>query len=189
MCNWLSRSVSEILWHVAGTLSKRATNKCFSCGMLYSSLPSGQPGGPTIGSATNQPTNQPTTTTSNCFPYSMLNSSLPWVQLGQQQTNQPTNQPLLPTAGSPANKPLLPPSAFPSACCTVAYPQGSLVGLVVKASASRADDPGFKSRLRCNFSGSSHTSDLKIGIPVATLQGVWCYRVSVGTGQPAVSIL
>ena len=33
-----------------------------------------------------------------------------------------------------------------------------LVGRVVKASASRAEDPGFESRLRRFFSGSSHTS-------------------------------
>ena len=39
------------------------------------------------------------------------------------------------------------------------------------------------------FSGSSHTSDLKIGTPVATLPGAWHYRVSSGTGQPGVSIL
>ena len=39
------------------------------------------------------------------------------------------------------------------------------------------------------FSGPSHTSDSKIGIPVATLPGAWCYRVSAGTGQPGVSIL
>ena len=42
--------------------------------------------------------------------------------------------------------------------------------------------PGF-------FSGSSHTSDLKIGTPVATLPGAWQYRVSTGTGRPGVSIL
>ena len=43
-----------------------------------------------------------------------------------------------------------------------------LVGLVVKASVSRAEDPGFDSRLcRGEFSGSSHTSDLTIGTPVA----------------------
>ena len=35
-----------------------------------------------------------------------------------------------------------------------------LVGLVVKASASRAGDSGFESRLRRDISGSSHTSDL-----------------------------
>ena len=32
-----------------------------------------------------------------------------------------------------------------------------LVGLVVKASASRAEDPGFESRLFQDFSESSHT--------------------------------
>ena len=39
------------------------------------------------------------------------------------------------------------------------------------------------------FSGSSHTSDLKIGTPVATLPGAWRHRVSTGTGWPGVSIL
>ena len=60
---------------------------------------------------------------------------------------------------------------------------------MVKASASGAEDPGFESRLRRDFSGSSHTSDFKIGTPVATLPGAWCYRVSTGTGRPGVSIL
>ena len=64
-----------------------------------------------------------------------------------------------------------------------------LVGLVDKASASRAEDPGFESRLRRDYSGASHISDLKIGTPVATLPGAWCYRVSAGTGWPCVSIL
>ena len=39
---------------------------------------------------------------------------------------------------------------------------------MVKASASEAEDPGFKSRWRRDFFGSSHTSDFKIGSPVAT---------------------
>ena len=39
------------------------------------------------------------------------------------------------------------------------------------------------------FPGSSHTSDLKTGTPVATLPGAWRYRVSAGTGWPSVSIL
>ena len=39
------------------------------------------------------------------------------------------------------------------------------------------------------FSGSSHTSDLKIGTPVVTLPGAWRFRVSTGTGRPGVSIL
>ena len=69
---------------------------------------------------------------------------------------------------------------------TVSY---RIVGLVVKASASRAENPGFESRLRRDFSGSSHTSDLKIGTPVATLPSAWRYRVSAGTGWPGVSIL
>ena len=66
-----------------------------------------------------------------------------------------------------------------------------LVGLVVKASVSRAEDPGFESPAPCCgiFSGSSHTSDLKTGTPVATLPGAWRYRVSAGTGRPGVSIL
>ena len=64
------------------------------------------------------------------------------------------------------------------------------LGLVVKVSASRAEDPGFESRLRQDFfSGSSHASDLNIGTPVATLPGTWCYRVSARTGWPGVSIL
>ena len=71
-----------------------------------------------------------------------------------------------------------------------------LVGLVVKASASGAEDPVFESRLRRGFfflggggGRMSHTSDLKTGTPVATLPGSWCYRVSAGTGRPGVSIL
>ena len=41
----------------------------------------------------------------------------------------------------------------------------------VKAPTSRAEDPGFESRLRRDFSGWSHTSDFKIGTPVTTLPG------------------
>ena len=71
------------------------------------------------------------------------------------------------------------------------FPQSSyrLFGLVVKASSSRTEDLGFKSCLRWDFSRSSHTSDLKIGTPVATLPGTWHYRVSAGTGWSGVSIL
>ena len=61
---------------------------------------------------------------------------------------------------------------------------------MVKASASRAEGPGSEFRLRRDFFGvESYTSDLKIGIPVATLPGAWHYRVSAGTGWPGVSIL
>ena len=65
-----------------------------------------------------------------------------------------------------------------------------LVGLVVRASASRAEDPGIEARLRLDFfSGLNHTSDLNIGTPVAALPGAWRYRVSAGTGRSGVSIL
>ena len=36
--------------------------------------------------------------------------------------------------------------------------------------------------MRRDFSGSSHTSDLNIGTPVATLPGAWRYKVNAGTG-------
>ena len=54
------------------------------------------------------------------------------------------------------------------------------VGLVVKASASRAEDPDFESRLRRDFFWVSHTNDFKIGTPVAALPGTWHYSVSGG---------
>ena len=47
----------------------------------------------------------------------------------------------------------------------------------------------YESGLRWVLSGSSHTSDLNIGIPVAPPSGAWYYRVSPGTGRPGVSIL
>ena len=39
-----------------------------------------------------------------------------------------------------------------------------LIGVVVKAYVSGAEDPGFESRLQLDFSGSSHTSDLKLAL-------------------------
>ena len=43
---------------------------------------------------------------------------------------------------------------------------------------------------RCgSFSRLSHTIDLNIGTPVATLPGTSCCRISTGTGWPDVSIL
>ena len=56
--------------------------------------------------------------------------------------------------------------------------------MVVQSSASRAANPWFDSRLSRDFSGLSHTGDLKIGTP-----GAWRYRVSAGTGRPGVNIL
>ena len=64
-----------------------------------------------------------------------------------------------------------------------------LGGLVVKASTLRAEDPGFESRLREDFPGSSHTSDSEIGTPVAALPGAWRYKVITGTGPPGVMTL
>ena len=90
----------------------------------------------------------------------------------------------------------LPFSTLDLICLPQKVPQASqhlcpnrLAGLVVKASASGAKDPGFKSCLWGDFSGSSHTSDLKIGTQVATLPGAWHCRVSAGTGRPGISIL
>ena len=53
---------------------------------------------------------------------------------------------------------------------------------MVKASTSKAEDPGSNPVYDGIFPWSSHTSDFKIGSPVATLPGAWCYRVSAGTG-------
>ena len=72
---------------------------------------------------------------------------------------------------------------------TPSYSADRLVGLVVKVSTSRAEDPGLESRLCQDFSRASHTSDLEIVTPVATLPGTWHYRVSAGNGQPSVSFI
>ena len=64
-----------------------------------------------------------------------------------------------------------------------------LVGLVVRRPPRERKVPGSNPACAGIFSGSSHTSDLNIGTPVATLQGAWRYRVSAGTGRPGVSIL
>ena len=64
-----------------------------------------------------------------------------------------------------------------------------LIGLVVKTPARERKISGSNPACAEIFPGSSHTSDLKIGTPVVTLPGAWCYRVSAGTGWPYVSIL
>ena len=64
-----------------------------------------------------------------------------------------------------------------------------LVGLVVRRPPRERKVPGSNPACAGIFSGSSHTCDLKIGTPVATLPGAWSYRVSAGTGRPSVSIL
>ena len=40
----------------------------------------------------------------------------------------------------------------------------------------RAEDPGLESRLHRDFSGLTHTIDLKIGTPVSTLPGAWSFN-------------
>ena len=78
-------------------------------------------------------------------------------------------------------------------CCdwnfVYSYGWDLLVGLAVKASAPRVEDLGFKSCLCWDFSGLRHTSDSRIGTPVATMPGAWRYRVSAGTGWPSIYIL
>ena len=64
-----------------------------------------------------------------------------------------------------------------------------LVGLVVRRPPRERKVPGSNPAGAGIFSGSSHTSDFKIGTPVATLPGAWRYGVSAGTGRPGVSIL
>ena len=64
-----------------------------------------------------------------------------------------------------------------------------LVGLVVRRPPRERKVPGSNPACAGIFSGSSHTCDLNIGTPVATLPGAWYYRVSTGTGWPGVSIL
>ena len=80
-------------------------------------------------------------------------------------------------------------SSLVTSLLTLQLAEDRLVGLVVKASASRAGGPGFESRWRLGFSGSSHTSDLNIGTPAATRPGACCYRACAGTGRAGVSIL
>ena len=68
-------------------------------------------------------------------------------------------------------------------------PRHRLVCLVVRRPHRERKIPGSNPVFAGIFLGSSHTSDLKIGTPVATLPGAWRYRVSTGTGRPGVSIL
>ena len=67
--------------------------------------------------------------------------------------------------------------------------QDRLVGLVVRRPPRERKVLGSNPACAGIFSGSSHTSDLNIGTPVATLPGTWRYRVSAGTGRPGISKL
>ena len=69
------------------------------------------------------------------------------------------------------------------------HTKNRLVGLVVRSPDRKRKIPGSNPACNGIFSGSSHTSDFKIGTPVATLPGAWRYRVNTGTGRPGVSIL
>ena len=79
---------------------------------------------------------------------------------------------------------------FPSLCssvlCPLDFPQAleddHLVGLVVSRPPREWKIPGSNPACDGIFSGSSHSSDFKIGTPVATLPCAWRYRVSAGTG-------
>ena len=67
--------------------------------------------------------------------------------------------------------------------------EDSLVGIVVRRPPQEWKVPGSDSACDRICSGSSHTSDSKIGILVATLPGALRYRVSAGTGLLSDSIL
>ena len=64
-----------------------------------------------------------------------------------------------------------------------------LVGLEVRRPPRERKIPGSNPACAGIFSGSSHTSDSKIGTSVDTLPGAWRYRVSARTSRPGVSIL
>ena len=64
-----------------------------------------------------------------------------------------------------------------------------LVGLVLGCPPRERKIPGSNPACARIFPGSSHTSDLKIGTPVATMPCAWHYRVSAEAGWPGVSIL
>ena len=71
------------------------------------------------------------------------------------------------------------------ACLLALLLDDHLVGIVVKASASKAVGPG--SIPDSDFPvgicpGSGRTSNLQTGTPVATLPGAWRYRVRAETG-------
>ena len=100
------------------------------------------------------------------------NPTTPTIWQNSLQTTNPTTPTIWQNSLQTTNP------TTPTICCSC----DRLAGLVVKASASRAEDPGFESRLWQDFSRSSHTGDLKIGTPVATLPGTWHHKVSAGTG-------
>ena len=73
--------------------------------------------------------------------------------------------------------------SHPVTVCLLTTGTASL-GLVVKASASGAEDPGFESRLRRDFPGSGHTSDLKLALQWLPRQGPDVIRSALGLVGP-----
>ena len=76
-----------------------------------------------------------------------------------------------------------------SLCIILFHKRNHLVGLVVRFPPRERKILGSNPTCAGIFSGSSHTSDLKISTPVATLPGAGRYRASTGTGRPGISIL
>ena len=66
---------------------------------------------------------------------------------------------------------------------------GNRIGGLVLGARLESGRSRYEPGLRWVLSGSSHTSDLNICIPVAPLPGAWCFRVSPGTSRPGVSTL
>ena len=64
------------------------------------------------------------------------------------------------------------------------YSAYRLVGLEVRRPSRERKVPGSNPACAGIFSGSSHTSDLNIGTPVATLPGAWRYRSALGLVGP-----
>ena len=84
---------------------------------------------------------------------------------------------------------ILSPTHFIFGWTVFTYSMNRLVGIVVRCLPWQRKIPGSNPACAGIFSGSSHTSDSKIGTPVATLPGTWHDRVSTGTGRPGVNIL
>ena len=84
---------------------------------------------------------------------------------------------------------LIPPPPTPPLPISLSLTVDRLAGLVVRRQPRERKVPVSNPACAGIFSGSSHTSDFKIGTPVATLPGAWRSRVSAGTGRPGVSIL
>ena len=75
-------------------------------------------------------------------------------------------------------------------CVIGSLPSGTdLPGLLCVRPPRERKVPGSNPAGAGFFSGQSHTNDLNIGTPVATLSGAWRHRVSAGTGRSGVSIL